>query len=279
MKVHMQKDFAYFFIDLYNSRQLFGENQKITRTILNQLAKHLNKQFTVRLLSNFEVRDGDGVLGGTLELPLIVDIYKTCLSFKETKEFRNIYLNQVDPKELKFYFGVGIGNITSGPDTFDLVHDINGTAVSNAKLASDIAKKIIIYNSLPKREIDEQIKKVVNKNGNYHYRFQDFHPYIITDNYLGKLLNPSFYLAYEKYVSNENQNKLFQTKKMYPKMDLYLIGQKLGYELVNDTRGRQKLSTQISNLLNKSSFIEQQNLLRDIKLSLSDIILEREGIK
>ena len=66
---------------------------------------------------------------------------------------------------------------------------------------------------------------------------------------------------------------------MYPKMDLYLIGQKLGYELVNDTRGRQKLSTQISNLLNKSSFIEQQNLLRDIKLSLSDIILEREGIK
>ena len=42
MKVHMQKDFAYFFIDLYNSRQLFGENQKITRTILNQLAKHLS---------------------------------------------------------------------------------------------------------------------------------------------------------------------------------------------------------------------------------------------
>ena len=51
---------------------------------------------------------------------------------------------------------------------------------------------------------------------------------------------------------------------MYPKMDLYLIGQKLGYELVNDTRGRQKLSTQISNLLNKSSFIEQQNLLSSL---------------
>lgn len=278
MKNSSQKEFAYFFIDLYNSRKIFGDNQRITNIILKQLAKHLNKRFTKNLISNFEVRDGDGVLGGTRDLSLIVDIYEECLDFKEEDSFRNIDLRGVDPEDLRFYFGVGIGNITSGQDTFDSVHNINGTAVSNAKLASDISKKIIIYNSLPKREIDVQLKETINKYGNYHYRFQDFHPYIVTDNYLEKLLNPSFYLAYEKYVSNENQNKLFQMRKRNPNTDLYLIGKKLGYELVNDKKGRQKLSTQISNLLNKSNFNDQQILLRDIKSSLNNILLEREGI-
>jgi len=279
MKNNKQKEFAYFFIDLYNSRKIFGDNQRITNTILKQLAKRLNQKFTIRLLSNFEVRDGDGVLGGTRDLSLIVDIYEECLAFKDTEKFKNIDLHGVEPRKLKFYFGVGIGNITSGQDTFNSINDINGTAVSNAKLASDISKKIIIYNSLPKREISSQLKEDIDKNGNYHYKFQDFHPYIVTDNYLGKLLNPSFYLAYEKYVSNENQNKLFQMRKMYPNIDLYLLGQKLGYELVNDKKGRQKLSTQISNLINKSNFNEQRILLRDIKLSLNNLILEREGIE
>ena len=146
MKNSSQKEFAYFFIDLYNSRKIFGDNQRITNIILKQLAKHLNKRFTKNLISNFEVRDGDGVLGGTRDLSLIVDIYEECLDFKEEDSFRNIDLRGVDPEDLRFYFGVGIGNITSGQDTFDSVHNINGTAVSNAKLASDISKKIIIYN-------------------------------------------------------------------------------------------------------------------------------------
>lgn len=263
-----KKEYAYFFIDLYNSRWLFGEDQKLSNSILKELAKHLNKRFSIRLLSNFEVREGDGVLGGTEDLSLIVDIYESCLDFKETQEFKNINLDESRTEALKFYFGVGIGNITTGEDTYDLIHDINGTAISNAKEASNVAKDIILYNSLPKREIPNTVKESIDRHGDYYYRWQDFQLYIVTDDYLSKLLNPTFYLAYEKYVSNEQQNKLFQLRKKYPNLDLYIIGEKLGYGESNSLKNRQKLSIQVSNLLNKSNFKSQKHVLKDIEMYL-----------
>lgn len=263
-----KNEYAYFFIDLYNSRRLFAENQKVSNTILKELAKYLNKQFSIRLLSNFEVREGDGVLGGTQDLSLIIDIYEACLAFKETQEFRNIHLDDVKTEAVKFYFGVGIGNITTGVDTYDSIHDINGTAISNAKKASNIAKDIIIYNSLPKRERTTALRESVDRHGDYYYRWQDFQLYIVTDDDLSKLLNPTFYLAYEKYVSNEQQNKLFQLRKKYPNLDLYIIGEKLGYGESDNLKSRQKLSTQISNLLNKSNFKSQKHVLKDLEMYL-----------
>lgn len=263
-----RNEYVYFFIDLYNSRGLFGEDQKISNTILKELAKHLNKQFSIRLLSNFEIREGDGVLGGTQDLSLIIDIYESCLDFKETEEFRNIHLSGTKTEAVKFYFGVGIGNITTGEDTYDSIHDINGTAISNAKIASNIAKDIILYHSLPKREIPSTVRESVDRHGDYYYRWQDFQLYIVTDDSLSKLLNPTFYLAYEKYVSNQQQNKLFQLRKKYPNLDLYLIGEKLGYGESDSLKIRQKLSTQISNLLNKSNFKSQKHLLKDLEMYL-----------
>jgi len=278
VKRNEKNNFLYFFIDVYNSRKFFGHNQDITNSILKALAKHLNKKFSVRLLSSFEVRDGDGVLGGTKELSLLVDIYESCLEFKQTKEFESINLNGVESEKVKFYFGAGIGDITTNPSTFDSVHNINGTAISNAKKASDVAKDIIIYNSLPKREIPIAVSDSINKRGNYYYRWQDIQFYLITDSNLDKLLNPNFYLAYEKYVSNKKQNELYQIRKRYPNLDLYRIGEKLNYKLESDVNSRQKLSTQISNLLNKSNFYSQQNLLRDIRIYLSEISYDIEEL-
>lgn len=271
MEYNKKIEYSYFFIDIYNSRGLFKENQKITNRILRTLAKYLNKKFSINLLSNFEVRDGDGVLGGTKNLSLIVDIYEACLEFKENPVFLEIDLGDAKKEEVKFYFGVGIGNITSGEDTYNSVNDINGTAISNAKKASDVAKDIIIYNLKTKKAIPNYVKESINQRGNYYYRWQDFQIYLIADNQLDKLLNPSFYLAYEKFISNKKQNDLFQLKKNYPSMELYNIGRKLGYELNSEPKSKQKLSTQISNLLNKSNFNDQKNLLRDIKIYLKEL--------
>lgn len=279
MKSSKHKDYLYFFIDTYNSRTIFKDDQKITNIILKNLSKYLNRKFSTRLISNFEVREGDGILGGTEDLSLIVAIYEACLEFKYTKEFKDIDLKDIDVKAVRFYFGAGIGNITTGQETFNSVHNINGTAVSNAKQASDIAKNIIVYNTTKKRSIPQHIYDIISARGDYYYRWQDSQFYVVTDDSLDKLLNPTFYLAYEKYISSEKQNALFQMKKRYPELDLYLIGEKLGYELKSDKESRQKLSTQISNLLNKSNFTSHQNLLRDIEIYLKNKVLSMEGLE
>lgn len=256
----------YFFIDIYNSRQLFKNNQKEAYKLLKSLSKYLNKKFTTKLLSNFDIREGDGILGGTKDLSLLVDIYERCLSFMDSKDFESLEFN-INKNELHFYFGVGIGDISTPPSTLHSHHTINGTAISNAKEASDIAKAIVKYNNTKDKH---SIKHDINKKVNFFYKFQNFHIYIQTDDQSDKLLNPSFYLAYNKLISNYKQNKLFQTKKKYPDLELFLLGELLGYELDPSPKGRQKLSTKISNLLNKSNYKEQQILLRDITIFLDE---------
>lgn len=264
-------NFLYFFIDVYNSRKIFQDRQDITYSILKNLAKYLNKRFNTDLSSPFQIREGDGILGGTSKLALLVDIYEACLEFKYTKFFTEIDLHYVKENDVKFYFGSGIGNITTTSDTFESIHTINGTAVSNAKKASDIAKEIIIYNLLPKRAISAALKDTINKQGDYYYRWQYIQPYVVSDSNLDKLINPILYLSYEKYVNSRKQNELYQMKKRYPNLDLYRLGEKLGYKLEDTVDSRQKVSTQISNLLIKSNFQAQQHLLRDLKIYLNGI--------
>lgn len=241
---------AFFFIDLRGSREIFS-SQIDSNKLLKSLADYLNKNFSMQLMTPFSVREGDALIGGTKDFRLIVDIYQTCLNFSYSKELLDFSKSSNTPiDKIKFYFGVGIGNISTTPDTYDNIEEINGSAISNAK------------------EATEQAKKAINSNDDYFFKLQKFQFYAKCDNNdpVDKILNPMIYLIFENLVSNSHQNKLFILKELYREDKNYNLAKKMGYDFIEtDVEERRKVSSQISNIIRKSHYELQKKSKIDLK--------------
>lgn len=246
---------VFFFIDLRGSREVFNDQTNSTK-ILKLLEKYLNKSYTSRLMTPFSIREGDALIGGTTDVELLVDIYQTCLNFGYSKELLNLTETMdVSREKIKFYFGVGIGEITTPAYTYINIEEINGTAISNAKEAA------------------EKAKKAIKSNDDYYFKLQNFQFYVQSDSKdpKSRIINPMMYLIFEKLVGSSRQNELFILKNLYHEDKNYDLANKMGYEFDrNNVEERRKISSQISNIIRKSNYELQKNAKIDLKKYLYD---------
>lgn len=253
---------VFFFIDIRGSRRIFS-NQTISNKLLILLEKYLNSKYGRELLTPFTIREGDALIGGTERMELVVDIYQTCLNFrysKELKKFSNS--NDISIDKIKFYFGAGFGKISTPRSTYNKVEEINGTAISNAKEASELAKKAI------------------EAKDDYCYEIQNFQFYAKCDSndLREKIINPIFYLIFEKLINSSRQNELFALKYLYPDDKNYQLAEKMNYKFdMKDPEERRKKSSQISNMIRNSNYELQKKGKIDLKNYLFETYIEEEN--
>lgn len=252
-----EQSFIYFFIDLKNSR-VFAD-QQIANHVLKLLADHLNHELADKLITRFSIREGDAVVGGGSNLTLMLDVYDACLSWYYGVELeRFLKQNRKKREEINFYFGAGIGDITTAEELADDIEQVNGSAIRHAKEACDEAKRI------SKIETGDPSKK----SGDYSFALQPFKFYGKTseNNELGQMLNGMMYLAYEALIHNESQNQLIYIKGHYPELSNHEIAQWLGYKFDRENqKERYVMSSRISRLVATSYYKLHQKALNDLK--------------
>lgn len=249
------KTAVYFFIDIKNSRLIFEQRDDSYQLLIN-LKEYLNNKFSVQMLTPFSIREGDALIGGMSDFRLIFDLYQACVEYEYSEAYGDfLATSKVDNAKIKFYIGAGIGTITTPSITYLNIEEVNGSAVSNAKEAVEMAK------SAAKIKAD------------YHYQIQKFQFYAKGDRSLAfvQILNPLMYLIYEQLISTAKQNELFAYKAMFPKMKNYQLAEKLGYHSGSmDSVTRRKLSSKVSNFLSTTKydlFKKAQNDLKEYLLS------------
>lgn len=251
--IDLKKNLIYFFIDLKGSRQVFS-NQGEANELLNLLAQQLNQHYTNDLITPFDVRQGDAIIGGVEDARLMVDIYQSCISFGFSEEFLSFSSHyQINPESIKYYFGVGVGDITTPDSVLKNIEAVNGTAISRAKEAADLAKE------------------ASHSKEDYAFKLQSFQFYAKTDSTeaTSTILNPMFYLIFEKLIANNRQNELFNLKERFPKAKNYELAEIMGYEFdQDDVDDRRRISSQISNLTTKSQYDLYKKSSDDLKLFL-----------
>jgi hypothetical protein len=107
--------------DLKSSRKI--DNRYISQDNLKNAIKHLNSTFRQHLISEFRIVGGDGFQGMISRSDIILEIYFSL--------FQKI--------QHPFYFGVGIGSIST--QLSDFVQEIDGEAFHLSSEALTFAKK------------------------------------------------------------------------------------------------------------------------------------------
>lgn len=249
----MHNNLIYFFIDIKGSRKVFA-NQGEANELLNLLATYLNKKYKKQLLTPFDVRQGDAIIGGVEDARLMIDIYQSCIGFSFSDEFMTFSIqHQLNPKTIEYYFGVGVGDITTPDNVLTNIEAVNGTAISRAKEAADSAKE------------------ATTSKSDYAFKLQSFQFYAKTDSSdtINTILNPMFYLIFEKLIANNRQNELFSLKEVLPHAKNYELAKIMGYEFdENDVTDRRRISSQISNLTTKSQYDLYKKSVDDLRLFL-----------
>lgn len=261
----MEKEslYTYFFIDLKDSRSF--DDQKITNFLLNKLAAFLNTHLGEQLLTPFDVREGDALIGGGRGASLLLTAYEQCIAWFYSPELEKFIRESGLPKEkIQFYFGAGLGDITTPPEVLHNIEQINGSALRFAKEATEEAKFI-------NQDIDNDTGK---KSGNYAFLLQPFKFYAKTseENQLGNVLTAMMYLTYEMLVHNTSQSHLFFIKTHYPDLANHEIAEMLGYEFdVADQKERYVMSSRISRLLSTSYYKLHLRSKEDLRSYLNNI--------